>query len=293
LLLALVNLIWAGQGTAVKFLDGHLGPIAITFLPFYIATLLLIPLLFRERRPALTPGDWLKFAVAGIGGQVLAQLGMTWGVSWTLASNGAILNLMIPIITAALASVMLREKITPLRVMSLVVGLVGAFLLSADDIRHSSFLHSSYLTGNLLILIGVFGSAFYNVYCKGLMQRFSEIEILIFSYITASLASVPLIIWVEPLHWKAIEALDWKAWVAFAFLALFMYSASMLLFFHVLQKVPVTIASSSMYLVPVFGVTIDAMLLRERLSWPAIAGAAIVLVATSLIMRYDQGALAG
>jgi drug/metabolite transporter (DMT)-like permease len=67
----------------------------------------------------------------------------------------------------------------------------------------------------------------------------------------------------------------------------------MLLFFHVLQKAPVTVVSTSMYLVPVFGVTIAAMVLRERLSWPAIAGAAIVLVATSLIMRYDQGALAG
>ena len=33
LLLALVNLMWAAQGTAVKFLEGKLGPIAITFLP--------------------------------------------------------------------------------------------------------------------------------------------------------------------------------------------------------------------------------------------------------------------
>lgn len=49
-LLALVNLMWATQGTAVKFLEGKLGPIAITFLPFYVTTLLFVPLLVRERR---------------------------------------------------------------------------------------------------------------------------------------------------------------------------------------------------------------------------------------------------
>src|SRR3954453_1013930 len=79
LLLAFVNLIWAAQGTAVKFLEGKLGPIAITFLPFYITTLLFVPLLVRERRKNrqasnVTGADWLKFAAAGIGGQVLAQL---------------------------------------------------------------------------------------------------------------------------------------------------------------------------------------------------------------------------
>src|ERR1700679_1679195 len=95
-LLALANLIWAGQGSAVKFLATKLGPIAITFVPFWITTLLLIPLLFRHnpKRVKPTPKDWLSFAIAGIGGQVLAQLGMTWGITRSLASNAAILNLL-------------------------------------------------------------------------------------------------------------------------------------------------------------------------------------------------------
>ncbi len=50
ILLALASLIWSGQGIAVKFLDPHLGPIAITFLPFYVTTLLFVPLLLRMRR---------------------------------------------------------------------------------------------------------------------------------------------------------------------------------------------------------------------------------------------------
>src|SRR5580704_8860815 len=137
-LLAMASLIWSAQGTAVKFLDRQMGPIAITFLRFYITTLLFVPLLIRKRRAnpsAARPtwSDWGKFSLAGVAGQVLAQLGMTWGISRSLASNGAILNLMIPVITAVLASFMLHEKLSLLRICSLAVGLVGVLLMSVPD----------------------------------------------------------------------------------------------------------------------------------------------------------------
>jgi drug/metabolite transporter (DMT)-like permease len=124
-------------------------------------------------------------------------------------------------------------------------------------------------------------------YCKGLMRRFSEIEILIFSYVTASAASLPLLIWAEPFSFRSFQRFDWQSWTAFAFLALFMYGASMLLFFKALQHLDVTTASASLYLVPVFGVLLAAILLGERLNTFAISGAAIVLAATVLIMKYD------
>jgi drug/metabolite transporter (DMT)-like permease len=292
LLLALASLMWSGQGIAIKYLDPHLGPIAITFLPFYVTTILFLPLLVRLRRQnpeaaSPTAREWGQFAIAGVVGQILAQLGMTWGISRSLASNGAILNLLIPVISAVLASVMLKEKLTPLRMVSLAVGLIGVIFLSIGDIRQASFGSLRYLTGNLLIFTGCFGSAFYNVYCKGLMQKFQEIEILIYSYVTASVASLPLLIWVEPFHFSAFRTFDAKAIAAFLFLALFMYGASMLLFFKALQHLDVTIASTAMYLVPVDGVVLAALMLGERLNPAALVGAAIVLISTLLVVRYD------
>jgi len=292
ILLALASLIWSAQGIAVKVLDPYLGPIAITFLPFYVTTVLFIPLLVRMRRrnPGVTSPsakDWVSFTIAGIAGQVLAQLGMTWGISKSLASNGAILNLLIPVISAVLASFMLKERLTPLRIGSLAIGLVGVVFLSMGDLRQASFSSMKFLIGNLLIFGGCFGSSFYNVYCKGLMQRFEEIEILIYSYITASIASIPLLIWAEPFHFRSFLSFDVKSIAAFLFLALFMYGASMLLFFKALQHLDVTTASTSLYLVPVFGVALAALLLGERLSHTAIVGAAIVLIATLLVVRYD------
>lgn len=292
LLLAAANMMWAGQGTAVKYLEPYLGPIAITFLPFYVTTLLLVPILLWTRarnphgaRPSMR--DWWRFAVAGVGGQVLAQLGMTWGIHRSKASNAAILNLMIPVISAALASLMLGERLTRLRVTCLAIGLCGVMMMSQGDLSDSSLLGESFLTGNLLILAGCCGSAFYNVYCKGLLARYGEVEILIYSYITASIAALPLLLWVEPFHFEMLGQLDARAWWALGFLAVFMYGASMLLFFYVLQYVPVTVASASLYLVPVFGVAFAMFFLHETLSPLSILGALVVLVSTVLIMRYD------
>lgn len=80
---------------------------------------------------------------------------------------------------------------------------------------------------------------------------------------------------------------DWKSWAAFAFLAILMYGASMLFFFAALEHLDVTVASVSLYLVPIFGVLMAAVLLGERLSALAMAGSGIVLVATVLIVKYD------
>src|SRR5258708_3387836 len=285
-------MMWWGREPAVKVLNRHMGPIAITFLPFYITTVLFVPLLLKMRKEntdsaSPTVSDWVRFSIAGVAGQVLAQLGMTWGISKSLASNGAILNLLIPVISAVLASLMLKERITLLRMSSLAIGLAGVVLLSVGDLRQASFRDMRFLLGNALILGGCMGSSFYNLYCKGLIQRFAHIEILIFSYITASAASLPLLIWVEPFSFRSFLQLDWQSWLSFAFLALFMYGASMLLFFKALQHLDVTTASASLYLVPVFGVFLATVLLGERLNATAIAGAAIVLIATVLVMKYD------
>ena len=160
--------------------------------------------------------------------------------------------------------------------------------MSSGDIRHASFFQSKFFLGNLMIFVGCAGSAFYNVYCKGLLQRFEEIEILIYSYITASIASIPLLIWVEPVRWHSLLSLSLSARLAFAFLALFMYGASMLLFFTALVHLDVTTASISMYLVPVCGVLLAVTMLGERLTLIEVVGAFIVLSATVLIVRYDQ-----
>lgn len=294
-LLVVANLIWAGQLSASPYLGPYLGPFAIAFLPFFVITPMMLPLLWLNRRrnpnaPRPTANDWVKFVVAGVGGQMVAQLGMNWGPLKADPSSCGILYLLIPVLTAVFASILLAERITMLRVACLLIGLVGAGVMSVQGVDAGSFLESAYFMGNLLMLIGCVGASFYNVYCKGLMARFHERDILIYSYITATPASLPVLLWLEPdCFSRLLHMTDWRAWVAFAFLVLLVYGISMLMLFYVLQFLPVTIVLASTYLTPVFAVILGMLLWGDKLNATKVIGGAVVLLATVLIMKYDAG----
>ena len=296
LLLVLANLVWGGQLSAGKYIGPHLGPFAIAFLPFFFITPLLLPLLIRNRikhPDAVRPngGDWMRFVVAGVGGQLVAQLGMNWGPIKGEASSCGILYLLVPVFTAVLASMLLRERVTPLRIMCLAIGLAGALFMSWKDLHGGGFLKSGFLVGNLLMLVGCLGASFYNVYCKGLMTKFHERDILIYSYITATPASLPILLYMEPDCFSRLMHMhDWHAWVAFAFLVIFVYGISMLMLFYVLQFLPVTVVLASTYLVPVFAVALGVLLWNEKPNVYTLVGGLIVLASTVLIMKYDAGA---
>jgi drug/metabolite transporter (DMT)-like permease len=292
-LLVIACLMFAGQGTAIKFLGRQLDPIQITFVPLCVATLLMLPLLVRSRisrSPArrLTASDWRRFIVAGFVGQFLAQLGIVSGITRSLASNAAILGLLLPVISAVLASVLLRERMTRPRALGLAIGLVGVLFLSAGSMKNSSLLGLRYLAGNLLYLAGITGCAFYNVYCKNLFERFVQTEVLVFSYIIASFASLPLLIWTDPLRMHVFMNLTWQTWLSLAYQAVVVYSAAMLLFFEALKHLDVTVASLGLYLLPVLGVALAALFLGERLGALALCGSGIVLLSTLLVARYDH-----
>jgi drug/metabolite transporter (DMT)-like permease len=163
--LILANLLWAGQGIAVKMLEPVMHPIAIAILPLYIITLLLSSALLWGRSNARSryKTAWKfrnQFLLAGVGGQLLAQVGMTLGISRSLASDGAILNSLVPIFSAIIATFLLRERLTPLRIGALGLGLIGVLLLS--PVRVVAPLATTFtpgLCGNFLIALGCLGSA--------------------------------------------------------------------------------------------------------------------------------------
>lgn len=290
-LLVVACLMFAAQGTAIKFLSWQLTPILVTFLPYYTGTLLLIPLLIHARRSKscvpIQPSDWGRFLVGGLG-QVVAQFSYVEGVTRSLVSNASILGLLSPVVTALLASLMLRERITRLRILALAIGLVGVLFLSTNSLRESTFLQMTYLAGNLLVLVSVAACAFYNVYCKSLFGRFQQVEIVAWTAIAASVLSLPLVLGVDPPHLSTFRKFTYQSWLAFGYQGIVAYCIAMLVFFSALKHLDVTVASISQYLNPVFGVIIAAILLHERLKMLAICGSAIVFLSTILIIKFDR-----
>lgn len=67
-LLLACNLIWASQFVMVKLVQEQMGPLFAVFFPMLIATLLLIPIVRRERNAAVRRQDIWRFVLIGVAG---------------------------------------------------------------------------------------------------------------------------------------------------------------------------------------------------------------------------------
>ncbi len=294
--LFLVNLMWAFQFSGAKIATERLGPITVTLIPLAISTLLFMPFALvdsfkRKQSEAvdIKASVW-GFIAAGTLGVTAAQLGLTSGVQRSLASNASVLTLTIPVMTAVLAALLLGERMTRLRWVSFVLALVGVLMVS--DIKWGSVqvFESSYLLGNLLILVGCFGSAFYNTYSKKLLRVFSPVEVLFYSFLVTDVVLVALMIYTGVPHWSQLAGLGLKVWLSLGGIAFLSLTLAMVLFFWVIKRIDVTQASLSVYLLPVFGVLISTVAVHEKPTWRLLAGGALVCLGTFLVTTYEERA---
>ena len=284
LLLLACNLMWASQFAMVKLVQERMGPLFAVTLPMAIAAVLLFPLVKRKWPPAHFGG----FILLGVAGQVTAQLFVTWGVRLSLASNAALISLALPVCTAAMAALLLRERMTRMRWLSGALALAGVLACSGVDWGQLNLTGRQYLAGNLLIFVSILGSAFYNTYSKRLLTKYSELEVLLYGYYAVMAVLIPVTLASEPETLRAIPSFDAKTWIGLAVLAVFQYFLSMVIFLKVLTRLDATQAAVSNYLIPFFGVLLAALILGERLTWPMVAGGVLVLVSTVLATVFDR-----
>ncbi|HKW99261.1 MAG TPA: DMT family transporter [Bryobacteraceae bacterium] len=289
-LLLACNLIWSSQFVLVKIVQEQMGPVSATFYPMTISTLMLIPIVLREGKlkGRMPVRDILEFILIGVFGQVVAQLFITWGVRLSLASNAALLMLALPVSTAIMAYFFLGERMSKVRWASFALAIAGVLECSGVDWKELDLSNSKFLFGNFLIFCSVNGSAFYNVYSKKLLLRYSPLRVLLYSYYAVFAFLLPITIYTEPQGLHDLPQFTLKVWIGLILLAVLQYFLSMVLFLNVLTRLDATQAGLSNYLIPFFGLVIAAIVLGERLTKYMIAGGILVLASTLLITVYEE-----
>src|SRR5690606_11256881 len=165
----------------------------------------------------------------------------------------------------------------------------GVLLTSLPDLRQASFSESEYLTGNVIFLIASCCCAFYNTYCKMLVDRnFSELEILVYCSLVGCVACMPILIWVEPFDLQQIINAGSTAIIGLLELSLIVYGVSMLLFFYILKRMDVTQAILGNYLLPFFIALLGIVLLNEHITAAMLIGGAIILAGTLMVTVYEK-----
>jgi drug/metabolite transporter (DMT)-like permease len=287
-LLVAVNAMWAAQYPAYKKASEQVGPVGITLWCLALGALILAPFLAWERRRSGSrrtgwSGQDIRAIVwAGGGGLIPASAFLAWGTERSTASNAALIYFTVPILTAVLAWLMLGERMTRRRWISLGVSIAGVLLLSGAELRSQTLASRSYLTGNLLVLGGCMSSCFYNVYCKGLLERVRPIELLTSTYAAGAVLCLPLLAWAEPHSLRMVAGYSNATWLSIAVLAALSWGAAMVLWMFLLTRLDVSQASLSIYLLPFLGVLVSAVTLGESVTGSMIVGGGFTLAGTVL-----------
>lgn len=304
-LLILVNAMWGAQFTAYKLVSSDIGPVTVGAWIFLIAGIVLAPFVVRERRQVprgrtgnaqdsksdrslFSKRNLAGFVAISVFGLVPASAFMAWGVARSTASNSALINLTIPIITALLAVAMLGERMTAARWASLIVSLVGVLILSDFDLRHLALTSNRFLLGNILVLLSCTCSSLYNVCSKELLRRFSPVEVLTIGYFLAVLVTIPLLCWIEPFSLQALLGYSPATWIGLLLLGVFVWGLAMVLWMFLLKRLDVSQASVSVYLLPFMGVLISAIFLGEKVTGMMVLGGSVTLAGTIFVVALDR-----
>ena len=290
-ILVLVNLLWAAQYPAYKIASSRLSAAALNFWVLLFGTLVLLPFsMSRWRFPGFGRLPWktvvLPFLALGIFGILPPSLMLAWGIDRSTASNAAILSLTIPVLMTGLGVLMLGERLTVLRVASLLMALAGTSVISWSDLSRD-LIRSRLLAGNAAILLAGLGSAFYNAYGKVLLERFREVDVLIGSYLVGASCCLAISLCFDADPFYRMAGMPASVWLSLGVLGAFTWGIAMVLWMWVLKRLQASQASVSIYLLSVFGVVLSAITLHERIGVAQIAGGLLVVAATWLTSEYE------
>ncbi len=290
--LILVNLLWAAQYPAYKIAGDNMEPAALNFWTLLFASALLLPLWLRERAKSnADPNrfEWKtlrEYLLLGVLGIVPPSVMLSWGIAHSSASNAAILSVTIPVLMTGLGVVMLGEKLTLIRALCLLLGVAGTLLISASDLAQASF-SRSLLLGNFVLLIAGLGSAFYNTYSKDLLSRYSELQVLVYSYAVAIAACAIISAVHESKPFYFVTGYSGATWLAVAVLGVLSWGVAMILWMWVLNRLEVGQVSTSIYLLPLFGLILSVVTVHDRITLPQIIGGALTVAGTATLTLYE------
>lgn len=150
-----------------------------------------------------TWNDRGKLFVAGMLSIVFNQCMFIGGVSFTTPIDASVVTTMLPIATMILAAIVLKEPITGLKAIGVLIGMTGAILLILGSGQGLSF-EKDNLIGDLMCLTAQFSFAAYLVFFKNFIGRFSPTTLMKWMFLAAAIVIIPFAV-------PSIMSIDYSA----------------------------------------------------------------------------------
>ncbi len=282
-LLLLISLVWAGNFIAGKIALQVIGPITLTALRSVLATgvLLWYVRFTYQTWPSVAPADLRVFVVLALSGLVTNTTVWYFGLGRTLAINAAILGATGPIFVALLSAAWLRERLSTMNLLGIVISCAGVVLtVTRGSVRvlRDLDLH----TGDFFILASQAIWAIYSVYARQVSRQFPPSVITAGTYIVSSAILVPLSLLERP--WRALPDATLGTAIAVLYAAI-LVTISHVWFYWGIRVVPAPVAALTVNLIPFEVLAVSWLLLGEPATWMHLVGALVVIGGVGLATR--------
>jgi len=284
LLLSLAALFWAGNWITGKALAPLVPPAALTFWRWAIALALIAPIVaprLRAHRDVIR-AHWRPIALLGLLGGGLHNVLQYWGLQYTAAINGPLLNSLTPIFIILLGAALFHEPLRPRSVVGACIALAGALaIITRLDPR--VVLGLSFNVGDLLIILSLVMLAGYTI---ALRWRPAGLDALSFIACFALVAEMPVGL-AALAEYAAGGRIILNATSAAGIVYVAIFPA--LLAYHFWNLGVAALGSARagvfMYLLPFFGSILGVTLLGERFGVHHAVGIGLILTGVSLATR--------
>ena len=205
------NFFFATSIVAVKHISPSLiTPIALTSIRVG-GTAILFWLFFglKAGTNQFQKADFYIILICALTGIAMNQNFSIKGMSLTSPIHASLLVLTTPIVITLLAAFVLKEKLTSLKIVGLLLGIFGGVLLVFS--RDVSVVNKSgQALGDMFVVFGAISYATYVVLMKSIAHKYSNTAILKWVFLIGSMISIPFG-WhdLRLVQWASFDALSW------------------------------------------------------------------------------------
>lgn len=275
------NLIYGLNYTVAKdVMPNYISPFGLVFCRV-VGALFLFWCIHLFTYEKVEKKDLFLLAACGFFGVSANQIMFLYGLDNTTPINASIIMVSNPILVLIASAIILKAKITALKIGGIAAGITGALLLLLFK-KDFSFGSENFI-GNLFIFLNALSYGIYLVIAVPLMRKYKPLTVITWVFTFG-------IIFVFPVSIHDFMQIKWQLfppiiWVEFSFIVIATTFFAYLLNIYGLQKLSPTIVSTYIYLQPLIAAIIAIWAGKDGLDWIKIIAALLIFSGVYLVSK--------
>ncbi len=269
----LAMLFWSYTFIWYKKVYDFYNPITVVFFRLIISSVFLFLLMYPLKKlQKIQKGDLRYFILVSIFNPFLYFIGESYGIKHVSSTLAAVIIATIPLFTSFTSSYFLKEKITKMNSIGILVSIIGVGLVifNNQETAEASFFGLGMLWFAVAAAIG------YTLVLKKLASRYNPTTIVTYHNFIGIFLFAPLFFIIDFPEFKQ-TGFSSEAWIPLLELAIFGSSFAFIFFTFSIQRIGVGKANAFTNLIPVITAIIAYFVLDEILNINKITGILLVI----------------